>query len=147
MPATLVWARGLEKRAARVTLTEPTGARWTVATQLFTTSSPLAFTAPNLQYLMDSPLQFAPQIIRTLSVTTPGSAATVRLALHHDGTDQEADAYARDLERVVREQQAVFGELPRFDAGSYTFLATYLPSASGDGMEHRNSTVITGPGS
>src|SRR5206468_9891272 len=29
----------------------------------------------------------------------------------------------------------------------YTFLADYLPYASGDGMEHRNSTVITSAGS
>ena len=41
----------------------------------------------------------------------------------------------------------VFGELPDFDAGTYTFLADYLPSASGDGMEHRNSTVLTSTGS
>src|SRR5690606_16623545 len=34
-------------------------------------------------------------------------------------------------------------ELPEFDYGSYTFLACYMPNASGDGMEHRNSTVLT----
>jgi predicted metalloprotease with PDZ domain len=37
----------------------------------------------------------------------------------------------------------VYGATPRYDVGSYTFIADYLPWASGDGMEHRNSTVIT----
>ncbi|WP_201766073.1 M61 family metallopeptidase [Nafulsella turpanensis] len=39
--------------------------------------------------------------------------------------------------------KAVFGELPDFDFGRYTFLVSYLPEASGDGMEHRNSTIVT----
>ena len=30
-------------------------------------------------------------------------------------------------------------------AGRYTFIADYLPWANGDGMEHRNSTVLTSP--
>jgi predicted metalloprotease with PDZ domain len=34
-----------------------------------------------------------------------------------------------------------------FDYGQYTFLAVYLPWANGDGMEHRNSTVLTNAGS
>jgi predicted metalloprotease with PDZ domain len=154
VPATLAWAQGLDARPARVTLTQPPGLTWTVATQLFPTPDPLVFTAPNLQYLMDSPIQFGAQVMRTFQAPAGpggsgqgGAAQTIRLALRHDGSDEDADALARDLERIVREQQAVFGELPAFDVGSYTFLATYIPSASGDGMEHRNSTSITGSGS
>jgi predicted metalloprotease with PDZ domain len=45
--------------------------------------------------------------------------------------------------KVVLEQVAIFGEAPDFDAGTYTFIADYLPYASGDGMEHRNSTILT----
>ncbi len=47
------------------------------------------------------------------------------------------------VEKIVREQAAVFGGLPPFDGGTYTFLMDYLPWADGDGMEHRNSTVCT----
>ena len=36
-----------------------------------------------------------------------------------------------------------YGELPPYENGTYTFLADYLPWANGDGMEHRNSTVMT----
>jgi predicted metalloprotease with PDZ domain len=36
----------------------------------------------------------------------------------------------------------VYGEFPVYDDGTYTFLADYLPHVSGDGMEHRNSTIV-----
>ncbi len=42
------------------------------------------------------------------------------------------------------EEEGVFGALPKYDDGTYTFLVDYLPYVSGDGMEHRDSTVITG---
>ena len=38
---------------------------------------------------------------------------------------------------------AVFGGLPRFDYGTYTFISCYRPNCAGDGMEHRNSTSLT----
>ena len=53
--------------------------------------------------------------------------------------------FARDVEKIVREAGKIFGELPKFDGGTYTFLADYLPWADGDGMEHRNSTVRLAP--
>jgi predicted metalloprotease with PDZ domain len=53
------------------------------------------------------------------------------------------DEYMAMIRRVVEEQHAVFGELPRFEPGHYTFIADYLPWVSGDGMEHRNSTILT----
>ena len=37
--------------------------------------------------------------------------------------------------------------IPAYEPGYYTFLADYLPYATADGMEHRNSTVITAPAS
>jgi predicted metalloprotease with PDZ domain len=163
VPATLMWARGLDMRPARVTLTQPpatagTTGSWKVATQLFPTSDPLTFTAPNLQYLMDSPIEFSDHQVRTFTLvrhtqtrttngnqgTVEGSAAPVRIhvAMHHTGTDAELDAFTKDVAKIAEEQQAVFGDLPVYDNGYYTFLADYLPWGGGDGMEHRNSTVI-----
>jgi predicted metalloprotease with PDZ domain len=151
IPATLMWARGLDARAARVTLVPPpasagTTGTWKAATQLFPTNDPLTFTAPNVQYLMDSPIEFSDYALRTFTVPARGAAggapATIRVAMHHTGTDAELDAFTKDVEAVVREQGAVFGELPTFEPGHYTFLADYLPWGGGDGMEHRNSTVI-----
>lgn len=147
MPAALMWARGLEQRAARVEFVPPAGKTWNVATQLFPTGSPLVFTAPNLQYLMDSPTEVGAFTSRVFTVDDgKGPAQTVRIALHHDGSEGEADAFARDVEKIVRETMPIFGAFPRFDGGTYTFLSDYLPWASGDGMEHRNSTVLSSPG-
>ena len=146
MPASLMWARGLEQRTARVEFVPPPGATWNVATQLFPTGSPHVFTAPNLQYLMDSPAEVGTFALRTFAVDDGKGPQTFRIALHHDGSDAEADALARDVEKIVRETMPIFGELPRFDGGTYTFLSDYLPWASGDGMEHRNSTVLSSPG-
>ncbi|MGE0393760.1 MAG: M61 family peptidase [Vicinamibacterales bacterium] len=147
MPAALVWARGLDRRAVRVTFQPPeaAGTDWRVATQLLPTASPLTFTAPNLQYLMDSPAEFSAFATRVFTVRDRERAATFRLALHDTGTPADADAYARDLEAIAGEATAVFGSLPVFESPEYTFIADFLPDASGDGMEHRNSTVLTSP--
>ncbi|MBI4519744.1 MAG: M61 family metallopeptidase [Gemmatimonadetes bacterium] len=154
MPATLVWARGMEDRPARITFERPAGTDWKVATQLRPTGDPLTFTAANLQYLMDSPVEFSDFTWRTATVSLPeGRAvsparreATIRLALHHDGSERDADALVDDIVRIVREAGVVFGEFPGYDVGHFTFLADYLPYASGDGMEHRNSSVLTSSG-
>ncbi len=152
MPATLMWARGFEARPARVRFEQPAGRKWRVATQLYPTDDPLVFTAPNFHYLMDSPTEFSAHTLRTFRVPSTAAQAdqdrapTFRIALHHDGTDADADAYARDTEKIVRETRAIFGEFPQYENNTYTFLADYLPWASGDGMEHRNSTVLSSSG-
>jgi predicted metalloprotease with PDZ domain len=144
MPATLLWARGLDDRAVRITFVPPDGSSWKPATQLFPTGDPWTFTAPNLQYLMDSPTELSDQSIRSFKVQNPdGRQFTIVTALHHDGASEaELDEYAAGTERIVREHGAVFGEFPEFDTGTYTFLGDYLPWGGGDGMEHRNSTVV-----
>jgi predicted metalloprotease with PDZ domain len=150
IPAALMFARGWFERPARVTFVQPPGKNWKVATQLFPTSNPLVFTAPNIHYLMDSPADCSNFTLREFVVDDgrkrSGPPPTIRIALTHDGTDADADAFARDVERIVREMTMIFGELPEFETNTYTFLSTYLPWASGDGMEHRNSTSLTSSG-
>ena len=146
MPATLLWAEGLEDRPARVTLRPPAGAEWRAATQLYPTADPLVFTAPNLAYLLDSPIELSDFALRTFTVADPadpGYRPAFRVAVHHAGRASAVDGYAEAVERIVRETVPIFGEFPRFETGAYTFIADYLPSASGDAMEHRNSTVLT----
>ncbi len=137
IPAALVWARGLEGRAVQVTFDAPSA--WKVATQLLPTPDARTFTAGNLDYLIDSPVELSAFTHRAFVVDRE-----FRVALHHDGSDADADRFASALERIVREQRAVFGELPPFEA-PYTFIADFLPWAASDGMEHRNSTVLTDP--
>ncbi len=150
IPAALMFARGWFERPARVRFVQPPGKAWKVATQLFPTPDPLVFTAPNIHYLMDSTTDLSNFTLREFRVDDgrkrSGPPPTIRVALTHDGTDAEADAFAKDVERIVRETIPIFGELPDFETNTYTFLSTYLPWASGDGMEHRNSTSLTSAG-
>jgi len=147
MPAALMWARGLERRAVTVRFEQPPGESWRVGTQLYSGADAQTFTAPNMQYLMDSPTEFSAFTLRTFTVAAGPRPPTFRIALHHEDSDADVDAYARDTERITREARAVFGEFPAFERDTYTFIADYVPWASGDGMEHRNSTVVTAPAS
>jgi len=139
MPAAIMWAHGLDNRPSTLTFEQPAGMHWTVATQLHPGTNALEFTAPNLQYLMDSPLEFGPVAMREFSV----GSSKFRFAAHHTGSDADLDGYVKDVEKIVRQEGAVYGEYPSYEPGYYTFLGDYLPYAGGDGMEHRNSTVMT----
>jgi predicted metalloprotease with PDZ domain len=139
MPAAMMWAHGQDERPISITFEQPAGLNWKIATQLHPGASPLEFTAPDLQYFMDSPVEFGLIAMREFTV----DGRRFRIALHHLGSDAEFDSLAKDVEQVVREEGAIYGEFPQYEPGYYTFLADYLPWASGDGMEHRNSTVIT----
>jgi predicted metalloprotease with PDZ domain len=143
MPATFMWARGLDDRPIELTVRAPEGSGWRVATQLAPTSDPYTFTAPNLYYFLDSPTEVSDFWMREWTV----DGRAVRVALHHDGTEAEAVRYAEAVEAIVGAARDLYGELPSFDFGTYTFLACYLPWVDGDGMEHRNSTVLTSTGS
>ncbi len=145
LPATLMWARHLEDRPAVVTFVPPDGSNWKPATQLFPGATPWTFTAPNLQYLFDSPTELSAYTLRQFTVHNPdGQAFTIRAAVHSDASVEEIDRYASGVEKIVNEAMAVYREFPQYEPGTYTFLADYLPYDSGDGMEHRNSTVVTG---
>jgi predicted metalloprotease with PDZ domain len=137
MPAAFMWARGLEDRPITMLLEQPAGAPWRVATQLHNSG---ILTAPNLQYFMDSPIEFGAISLREFGV----GGSRFRFAMHHTGTDAELDGLVKDVEKIVQQEGAIYGEYPQYEPGYYTFLADYLPYASGDGMEHRNSTVMTG---
>ncbi|CAN5886580.1 hypothetical protein BH23GEM9_BH23GEM9_00620 [soil metagenome] len=143
IPASFMWARGTEERPVGVRFNVPQGAGWRIATQLRPTADAAYFVAPHLQYFMDSPTNLSGFAVREWQETSDGRSQTIRIAMHHLGTDTELDEYTRHTRSIVREQATVFGELPRFDFGTYTFIAAYLPWASGDGMEHRNSTILT----
>ena len=139
MPAAIMWARGLDDRPVTLVFEPPSGQRWQVATQLHPGGTPFEFTALNLQYLMDSPVEFGLFSMRQFSI---GDRA-FRFALHHTGSNAELDSFVRDVEKIVREQGEIYGEYPAYEPGHYTFLADYLLYAEGDAMEHRNSTVLT----
>jgi predicted metalloprotease with PDZ domain len=138
IPATFMYVPSLANDEMEVTFNVREDLNWKVATQLKPKEGN-TFSAPNLQYFMDSPTEISDHGVRSFDV----NGQTVNLVLHHNGTDAELDEYFEKVKKVVLEQEAVFGELPDFDYDNYYFLACYIPNASGDGMEHRNSTVVT----
>lgn len=138
IPATFMFPSGLEDRKIEVHFELPPDLSWKVATQLPLVSG-TTYMAPNFQYFMDSPIEISDYDLRSFQV----DGQRVEMALHHPGTEEQADAYFEKVKKVVLAQKEVFGTLPDFDYGRYTFLACYMPNASGDGMEHRNSTVLT----
>jgi predicted metalloprotease with PDZ domain len=144
MPATLMWAKGYDDRPATLTF-KPVADSWKVATQLLPTDNPYVYTAPNLQYLMDSPVELSDFSERSWEIESNGKSATIRLAIHHDGTEEDVDIYFEKIKKVIAEKIKIFGELPSFENGTYTFIADYLPYADGDAMEHRNSTILASP--
>lgn len=141
MPATLLFAEDYAQRPAslRFDLPDP---NWKVATQLQLHSDG-SYMAPDLQYLMDSPVELSAYSQRSWKVADQQSEATIHLMLHHQGTEQHFDTFVEKAKAVVAEQQKIFGEYPKFDYGQYLFIADYLPYVDGDGMEHRNSTILT----
>jgi predicted metalloprotease with PDZ domain len=144
MPAAFMWIRGLDDKP--ITLQFKTPAKdWKVATQLKPTNDPFTFTAPGLQYFMDAPTKLGNLHTRQWIVTNPDQKKyTVRLALEAETTDSLLDIFTQKLQKIVKESQAIFGEVPAYDYGTYTFIAGINPYMHGDGMEHRNSTMITG---
>jgi predicted metalloprotease with PDZ domain len=140
---TFMYSRGLEARPVKVTIHRPNPS-WTIATQLVPTKDPETFTAPGMQYLFDSPTHAGNIQWREWTETNSGRTQTIRAAVDDPAPSSSIDEYADGAKKIVREAAAVFGELPAFDYGTYTFVACYRESCSGDGMEHRNSTSVTG---
>ena len=138
IPATFMYASSHSESPIKVTFNKRNDLNWKVATQLKHEDGD-TFSAPNLQYFMDSPTEISDHQIRSFDV----DSQKVNFVLHHHGTEAELDTYFEDVKAIVLQQKEVFGELPKFDFGEYTFLACYIPNASGDGMEHRNSTILT----
>lgn len=137
-PATFVWARGFEDRPVEVKLGAPVSPDWTVATQMIETGDGW-WSAPSRDLLMDSPIEYGPH--RTMEWMQGG--AKFRVSWHAGKDVGAADEYIKRIQTVTGEAARVFGGLPRFDNGTYTFLFDFLPFANSDAMEHRNSTVIT----
>jgi predicted metalloprotease with PDZ domain len=148
MPAAFMWAVGHDMDPVQFTFVPPAGLNWKIATQLFPTSDPWTFTSPNLQYYMDSPTELSNFLMGRFSVpNADGTPANFRVMVHGgDSTQADVDELSQMIQRLVREEEAVYGEFPKYEPGYYTFLLDYVPWGFGDGMEHRNSTSISEPG-
>jgi len=138
IPATFMYAKDLEHRPIEINFDTPQHLNWKIATQL-KEIDPDTYYAPDLYYFMDSPIEISDFDLREFEM----NGQIIRFALHHQGSGEDFKQYFEQVKRIVEQEKMVFGELPNYDYGKYTFLACYMPNVSGDGMEHRNSTVLT----
>lgn len=146
MPAAFMWVPVLSGRPIQIKFNDLNKYGWKVATQLKPTELTDTFTAPDLNYFMDSPVELSDHhLISWSDRNSDNTEQTIRVSSHAIDNHDVVSGYAKMVERMVKESKAVFGELPRFDYGTYTFLQDVNQDNAGDGMEHRNSTVITDP--
>jgi predicted metalloprotease with PDZ domain len=89
---------------------------------------------------MDSPVELSAHAVAEWQLENQ----QFRLAVHQHAAEDTLKSYAKKAQAVVLEAEGVFGSFPKFDNGTYTFLLDYLPYVFGDGMEHRDSTSISG---
>ncbi|MBO6537154.1 MAG: M61 family metallopeptidase [Balneolaceae bacterium] len=138
IPATFAYARNYMHRPVEITFNVREDLNWSVATQLKYEGG-TTYSAPDGYYFMDSPVLIGDFHLREEMVDDQ----LIRLALQSPANDSEVNEYFSKVMAIVKAQKEIFGELPSFDYGEYTFLLLYMPNASRDGMEHRNSTIVT----
>lgn len=144
MPGAFMWLKGVDKTPINIHFSVPPEWHWTIATQLEPTTDSLTFTARGLQYFMDCPTKIGNLHYRKWEVKNPdGKSYAFRIALDGDEDEAEFTAFSEKIKNIVQQEQAVFGETPAYDYGVYTFLASINPYVHSDGMEHRNSTMIS----
>lgn len=138
IPATFAYARNYMHRPVEIMFDVREDLNWSVATQLKYEGG-TTYSAPNGYYFMDSPVLIGDFHLREEMVDDQ----LIRLALQSPANDSEVNEYFSKVMAIVKAQKEIFGELPSFDFGEYTFLSLYMPNARRDGMEHRNSTIVT----
>lgn len=145
MPATFMWVKGLEEAPITIHFTVP-DKNFSIATQLKPGKDAYTFTAPGLQYFMDSPVKIGRLKYTEWNMSNPDKQQYhFRIALDGKDSANQLEAFGAKVKQIVQQAQAVFGETPAYDEHQYTFLASINPYVKGDGMEHRNSTMISIP--
>lgn len=142
IPATFLYAPAYASEKIELKIHPRLDLNWKIATQLDRIGENL-YRAPNLQYFMDSPIEVSNHQVRSFTLKSNNKEYTIKFVLHQAENYDGFEDYMKNVEKIVRSELKVFGELPDFDFGEYTFLACYTPHVDGDGMEHRNSTILT----
>ncbi|MFD2144350.1 hypothetical protein [Mucilaginibacter antarcticus] len=142
MPATFMWLEGAESRPVMFEFNDLEKYGWKVITQLKHENANV-YSAPDFQYMMDSPTELSASKTASWEVAnTDGKKQRINVSVHSNDDQSVVNSFGTMVQKVVQEHKAVFGDLPIFDYGEYTFINDVYPTNSGDGMEHRNSTII-----
>lgn len=142
VPATFAFPEGMDNRPRTVKFNYSEKQHWKVSTQLKRLENG-SYYAPNFQYFMDSPIEISDYLSASWQIKSGlGNPQTIHFISHSKDDQKTIDNYAVMLKRLVQEHVAVWQDIPTFDYGNYYFLYDTYPDYPGDGMEHRNSTVI-----
>ncbi len=98
IPATFIYPNGLEERPINITFQPRKDLNWKIATQLKYIKNH-TYSAPNLYYFMDSPVEISDHSVRTFDITTNDKTAVIKFVLHSNDTEQFIDSY---LEKVKK---------------------------------------------
>lgn len=143
MPATFMWMEDLDDLPIKIVFNLPDTSQWKIATQLILIDSLTnTYFAPDLQYFMDSPCILGNLKLQEFRVDDQEDIK-IKLAINTDAPEGEIEIFKNLIKGILLEQKAVFGEFPEFNKNTYSFLCSYGPGFYGDGMEHRNSTMIS----
>ena len=148
MPATFMWAVGLDLRPIRVSFVPPAGSNWKAATQLFASSTPFEFTAPNLQYFMDSPTELSNFLMSTFQVSDrAGKTGHVPSRRPRSRARRPTSTRSRRwCGASSRNRPRCSASFPFSSPGTTRSSSTWCEWGDSDAMEHRNSTSIAIPG-
>ena len=141
-PATFMYAADFKTLPHQITFNLPPNLDWRVATQLEHIGDRV-YRAPNLDYLLDSPIELSNYQLKEFVLNNDRKKYKIQFVLHGEAEAKDFNDYFEKVQKIVREEVEVFDDLPNFDFDRYTFLACYAPNVNGDGMEHRNSTILT----
>jgi predicted metalloprotease with PDZ domain len=89
--------------------------------------------SPNYDILFDSPIEIGTQDVISFEV----GEVKYHISMAGEG-NYDAERLKSDFTKIIKEQQAIFGENPNED---YTFII-HNRSKGGGGLEHLNSTVL-----
>jgi predicted metalloprotease with PDZ domain len=131
-----LYVAGHKSDPISVSVEAPTG--WKVISGYSLSTDEKNFEAASYDRLIDTPMEISPECsIKTFDE----SGKTFRIAVHSYASEPgKINRLTDDLKKVVRSEMRM---MPAPDFDHYTFIFHFDPDvASGDGMEHLNSTQI-----
>lgn len=114
---------------------------WKTGTALHKTDRHNVFTAPDYHEFVDAPTILSPTLL-TLKTEVDGAVFYAHFQGNFLGGKETQESAMADINKIIREQKAVFGEMPLQE---YHFLYQLLPYNMRHAVEHSYSSCFTLP--